>query len=228
MNQLQPDVGRPLLRQLAGFRGYPRGEGQARFVDCLCEISLSVEHALAIIESFDGDFPTLREMRDTALNLRPKFEQKSDQRAEWKAKYGKPDPAWSRRLVTAANVNYSEERRAMLWQSIRDGIFYTETPMGRADLATIDDKDERISAFKFWRQAAQRNLREHPSEVAAFREQLNQTGWDELMVYHWANGEFPPGPVRQQSAVAVLERPIRQADIDAELRKQGREPGMDE
>lgn len=50
MTQVQPTVARSFLRQLSGFRGYPRdAEGEGRFVEVLCEISLSVEHALAIV-----------------------------------------------------------------------------------------------------------------------------------------------------------------------------------
>lgn len=239
MTNLQRDVGRALLRQLSGFRGYPKGEGESRFIDVLCEVSLSVEHALGIVEAFDGDFPTIHEMRDTALNLRPKYEpKKPDQMEQWEKQYGKPDPAWSVRFQEKAagavpSVDpkerkrlHAEEKRVMLWQAIRDGIFYSETPMGRQELAQIDDKDERINAFKFWRQAAQRNERNHASEVAAFREQLQNTGWDELMVYDWANGEFPPAARQSASgAVAVLEKPITEADIRRELRAQGRDSG---
>jgi hypothetical protein len=228
MNALEPTIARSFLRQLSGFRGYPRDSaGEGRFVEVLCEVSISVEHALAITWAFEENFPTIREIRDTALNLRAKFEAKVDQKKEWESKYGKPDLAWYNRISNATNTNYAEERRAMLWQAIRDSIFYTETPMGRADLARIDDKDERINAFKFWRQAAKRNQRDHPTEVEAFRAELEQSGWDELMVYDWAKGEFPPCAVAPSTtgAVAVLERPITAEDINRELRAQGREAG---
>src|ERR1035437_5450477 len=102
MSALQPEVAKAVLRLLSGFRGYPRGEGENRFVLALCEMSLSVEHALGIVEAFDGDFPTIREMRDAALNLRPKFEPKIDQRPEWEKQYGKPDPLWSARFQEKA------------------------------------------------------------------------------------------------------------------------------
>ena len=251
MSNLQPDIGKSLLRQLSGFRGYPKAirladgnldsTGEARFVDCLCEISLSVEHAIAIVDSFDGEFPTIREMRDTALNLRPKFEAKVDERKKWEAKYGKPKPEWSVKFTARATADvgivdaivrkkqHAEESRALLWQAIRDSIYYTETSMGRTDLASIEDKDDRIHAFKFWRQAAQRNQRNHPAECAAFRVELATGGWDKLMDYDWANGTFPPVARQAASgAVAVLERPITQADIDAELRNKKREPGDEE
>jgi hypothetical protein len=222
MNAVQQTVGRGLLRTLSGFRGYPKGEGETRFVDTLCEISVSVEHAASVLLCFDAEFPTIREMRDAALNLRPKFEHPVDQKKEWESKYGKPNLAWSNRISNATNTNYAEER-----QAIRDSIFYTETPMGREDLARIDDKEERINAFKFWRQAAKRNQRDHPTEVEAFRAELKQSGWDKLMVYDWAKGEFPPCAAAPSTTggVAVLERPITAEDINRELRAQGRESG---
>jgi hypothetical protein len=80
-----------LLRELSGFRGYPK-DGESRYIDVLQEISLSVEHARAIVHSFDGEFPTIREMRDVGMNLRLKFQPELNQRAEWEAEYGKPQP----------------------------------------------------------------------------------------------------------------------------------------
>ena len=226
MNALNPTVARAFLRQLSGFRGYPKDSaGEGRFVEVLCEVSISVEHALAIIWAFEENFPTIREIRDTSLNLRVKFEAEIDQKKEWELKYGKPDLEWSNHISIATNANYAAGRRAMRWQAIRDSIFYTEPPMGREDLARIDDRDERINAFKFWRQVAKRNQRVHPTDVEAFRAELEQSGWDKLMVYDWAKGEFPPCAVATTGAVAVLERPITAEDINRELRAQGREAG---
>jgi hypothetical protein len=238
MNALQPAVAKSFLRQLSGFRGYPKDdEAQTRFIEVLCEVSLSVEHALAIIWAFEDQFPTLKEIRDTAFNLRPKFEAKVDQTKQWEKQYGKPKPEWSVRFQEKAagavlSVDpkerkrlHAEEKRAMLWQAVRDAIFYTDTSMGRAELAAIDDKDERINAFKFWRQAAQRNQRDYPAEVAAFRQQLETTGWDELMVYDWANGSFPPVARQSVGAVDVPKNPITAEDVKRELRAQGRDSG---
>jgi hypothetical protein len=195
-------------------------------VDALCEISLSVEHAASTLLCFDGEFPTIREMREAALNLRPKFEAKADQKKEWEAKYGKPDPGWSQRFTEGATANaptldpvarkkqHREERRAMLWQAIRDSIYYTEGPGSRGP-------------DQFWSSAMERHSRNHPVEVAAFRKELEQSSWKELMVYDWARGDWPPAALASASAapVPVLANPITQSDIDAELRRAGREPG---
>ena len=90
MNAVQPEVGRALLGHLQGFRKAPVGPGLNRFAEVLCECSISVEHATAVVDSFDNEFPTLRDIRDTASNLRPKFEAKVDQKKEWEAKYAPP------------------------------------------------------------------------------------------------------------------------------------------
>lgn len=84
-------VGKTILRQLSGFRGYPKeGPGEDYFVNALCECSVSVAHAQAIIAAFDQDFPRLAEMRETAHNLRVKYEPQVDQRKEWEKQYGPP------------------------------------------------------------------------------------------------------------------------------------------
>lgn len=231
MSNVQRDVARPLLRQLSGFRGYPKAirlaeggldtQGEDRFVDCLCEISLSVEHALAIVESFDGEFPTIRELRDTALNLRPKFEAKIDQRKQWEAEYGKPDPGFSARILDTAMGStaidpairkrlHAEESRAMLWQAIRDSLYYTEGPGRRVD--------------QFWAEAAAKHGRNHPQEVAAFRVQLRESGWDVLMAVDWQKPR-PPVHSLKPAPVLIPDKAITQADIDEELRKAGRQPG---
>jgi hypothetical protein len=227
MSAVEFAVGKGLLFQLLGFRKAPQGDGINRFAEVLCESSISVEHAMAVIETFDYEFPTLREIRDTAYNLRPKFEVKADQKKQWEAKYGKPDPMFARRLLGAATVSHVQQRRAMLWQAIRDSIYYTETQMGRLDLSGIEDKDERINAFKFWKSAAVRNQRNHPAECQSFREELDRSDWDELMVYDWARGEFPPCALAPAAPAPtpVLANPITQADINRELERAGREPG---
>jgi hypothetical protein len=225
MNAVQLEVGKALLGNLRGFRKAPVGDGFNRFAEVLCECSISVEHAMAIVETFDYEFPTLRDIRDAAHNLRPRFDAKVDKKKEWEAKYGKPDPAFLRRITGATGANYVQERRAILWQSIRDAIFYTETSMGRQDLASIDDKNERINAFKFWKQAAVNNQRNHPVEVASFCEQLD-SNWDELMAYDWVRGDWPPSALASVALAPVaLANPITQTDVDRELGRVGRESG---
>lgn len=185
MTNLQPAVGRAILRQLSGFKGYPRDEaGETRFVEVLCEASLSVEHAVAVTQAFDGGFPTVKEIRDTAFSLREKFKPKVDPREQWEKEYGKPNPAWSADLsgkaagMTATmdpqvrKQQYIEERRSMLWQAIRDSLYYTEGPGAHGP-------------NDFWNTAMKSHNRKHAPEVAAFRAELAQHGWDELMAFDW-------------------------------------------
>ena len=212
-------VAKVLFEALSGYRGYPKpGPGLDHFIEAFQSSVVSVAHARAVIASFDGIMPTIREIKDAAFNLRPKFETTVDQRKQWEAEYGPPDPIWSENLLrkvkadpVARGRQHVEERRAMLWQAIRDSLYYTEGPAsGRPD--------------EFWARAAESHKRKHPAEVAAFRVQLAESGWDRLMAVDWLKS-MPAAPVRRESAVAVLERPITQADIDKELRAQGREPG---
>jgi hypothetical protein len=217
-------VAKALFQSLSGFRGYPKpGPGEDHFVEAFQFSVVSVAHARAVIASFDGVMPTVREIRDSAFNLRPQFETTVDQRKEWEAKYGPPDPMWSANLVStlagkpdpiARNRQHQEERRAMLWQAIRDSLYYTEGPgSGRPS--------------DFWQAAAEGQKRNHPDEVAAFRLELQQSGWDNLMAYDWAKGSFPPAARRQvaSGAVVVLEHPVTAEDVQREMRAQGREPG---
>ncbi len=99
--------------ELSGFRGYPFNEaGEDRFARELATVSLSVGHARAIVESFEETFPTIKELRDVASNLRPKFEQAENLREIWEMQYGKPDP-----LVLTGEVDTSNVRE--MWKKLR-------------------------------------------------------------------------------------------------------------
>jgi hypothetical protein len=220
-------VAAALFEKLSGFRGFPKpGIGKVRFVQVFQQSVISVDHARAVIATFDDQMPTLREIRDTAYTLRSKFEPPVDQRQQWEKEYGPPDLEWSQRFAEGATATaltvdpaarkrqHQEERRAMLWQAIRDSLYYTEGPgSGRPS--------------DFWQTAMEKHKRNHPDEVAAFRLELQQSGWDNLMAYDWAKGSFPPAARRQgaSGAVVVLEDPITAEDVQRELRAQGREPG---
>ena len=113
---------------------------------------------------------------------------------KWERQYGPPDPAFARNLLKPlTDREHVSDRQAVLWQAIRDSIYYTETPMGRAELARTDDKSERIEAFKFWKEAAKRNQRDHAGEVVAFRVELAQHNWEELMTFDWAKAKEGTG-----------------------------------
>ena len=234
-------VAKALFQALSGFRGYPKpGPGEDHFVEAFQASVVSVAHARAVLASFDGVMPTVREIRDSAFNLRPQFETTVDQRKEWETKYGPPDPMWSANLIgklagksgkidpSERARQHTEERRAMLWQAIRDSLYYTEGP-GKIELDNMLGRDERNFSRGFWRDAARRNAENHPLEVALFRIELETSNWKDLMKFNWEKGPPAPAPLRQPSStVAVLDNPITQADVNRELKAQGREPGENE
>jgi hypothetical protein len=90
---VQQEVALGLIQfHLSGFRAYPPSEaGEKVFARGLQECCVSVAHAEAVLKSFDQSFPTLKELFDTAHNLREKFlppEEPLKQR--WEREYGKP------------------------------------------------------------------------------------------------------------------------------------------
>src|SRR5271166_2163584 len=155
-------VARGFFRLLSGFRGYPKaGPGEDHFIKAFRESVVSVEHAMAVVNAFSNTMPTIQEIRESALNLRPKFEQKVDQTAEWEAKYGKPDTQWASKLLG----NHERAIGAVHWQAIRDSLYYTEGP-GRG------------KPSGFWQEAMERHLATRPNEVAALRAEVAEYGWE--------------------------------------------------
>ena len=75
---LSPQLATALIRGLSGSPGYPfHAEGESRAAAVLMDCSISVEHARAIIEEFEADFPSLEQLRSTAYRLRVKFDPKA-------------------------------------------------------------------------------------------------------------------------------------------------------
>ena len=75
---LTEPVAKSLIRTLSSAPGYPfHPEGEARVAHVLMECSISVEHARAIVEEFEGDFPTMEQIRSTGFRLRAKFDPKA-------------------------------------------------------------------------------------------------------------------------------------------------------
>lgn len=86
--------------ELAGYKGYPKNDaGESRFGRALQSAAISVEHARAILAEFTNEFPSVQQIIDTGLNLRPKFESTISQREQWEREYGKAAPVlidWDR------------------------------------------------------------------------------------------------------------------------------------
>lgn len=173
-----------------------------------------LEQATAIVQeartTWEGGWPEKGGTMRLLCAFRAKFDQSKlgeerqsidskKQKEHWEQKYGSPDPAFASSLLrVATKAEYAETRKAMLWQKVRDCLYY-ESPRGRAALAQIDDKQERIEAYRYWREAVARTRRDHPTEVSAFLAELEQHGWDALMEFEWMKNQAQPDlPPREQ------------------------------
>jgi hypothetical protein len=158
---------------LSGFRGYPPSEmGEKVFARGLQECTISVDHATAVVKKFDERFPTLREIIDTAVNLKPQFEHLESPQQAWQREYGKTVPF-------SMNAAAADET-AMHWQAIRDALYYTEGP-GDLELEKISDAKQRRKDRGFWQDAMAENQRNFAHWVEQVRAELAQFGWDNLM-----------------------------------------------
>lgn len=183
MNALQFPVALTMVRALSGLPGYPRlPEGEAWTADRLCGFVLSVDHARATLAAFEDHFPTLKELRDVADNLRERFAAPQPSEVDrWKAEGATFDPAWSEKLLSklADPAQFAAEMRR---QSIRDALWYTEHPKGRAELEEIHGKAQRSADQKFWDDARRHHEREHADEVQQIRAEMQEPGaWDEYL-----------------------------------------------
>jgi len=90
VNAIVDEVALTLMRsELSGFDGYPTSElGEKRFAREFQNVCVSVDHLRALLAYFDTHFPTVREIRDTAENIKDRFLPKQDLRAEWEKQYG--------------------------------------------------------------------------------------------------------------------------------------------
>jgi hypothetical protein len=196
-----------------------------------------LEQAAAIVEeartTWEGGWPDKGGTMRLFCLFRAKFDRAKlgaerqsidvkKQQEHWEQKYGPPDPAFASSLLrVATKAEHAASRKAMLWQAVRDCLYY-ESPRGRADLAQIEDKNERINAYKHWREAAVRIRRDHPAEVAGFCVELEQYGWDALMRFDWMKTQAQPDlPARSNRVVTIP--PATVADIEAIKAQQERD-----
>jgi len=114
-------VAEGIFRRLSGFRGYPHNPtGEGYFIDAFQCACVSVAHAEAVIASFDELMPTVKEIRDTAANLKPRFLPPSpSQREEWEKQYGPPDPGFYDQVMKQA-ATPQKSRDAELWSKLRE------------------------------------------------------------------------------------------------------------
>jgi hypothetical protein len=117
-------VAQSILRQLSGFRGYPQTkEGESHFVREFQRVCLSVSHAEAIVKSFDSEFPTIKEIRDTAFTLRSKFEHQPTEKEIWEKEFGTPDPEYSARITAQLTAAFAETHPLEAAERTRDDMY---------------------------------------------------------------------------------------------------------
>ena len=90
---------------LAGLRGYSgKDESIAHLARTVQDACVSVDHADAVLRSFDDECPTPREIKDVALNTRDRYlPAQTSQEEQWRKEYGPPDKSFSESLVGAAS-----------------------------------------------------------------------------------------------------------------------------
>lgn len=168
-----------IRRYLSPLRGYNRmPEAESRLVEIVQSVCVSVEHLDAVLETFDTEYPTIREIKETAFNLRERFLPKQPtQREQWEKEYGPPDPEWSRNLLKTATgqvsaidkkAQYKAERYNMRLQALKDSVFYS-TPKGQAEISAIVGERDRLASRRFWAEAIERNEKNYPAQIAAIR-----------------------------------------------------------
>lgn len=190
---VQFDVCKALIqRRLRGFRGAPRSDDDwDTFAEDLQAVAVSVEHVQACLQRFDEEMPTIRQLRDVAMNLRPRFEATPDRVAQWRRDYGKAEPL---------STNPADEL-AMHWQAFRDVLYYSEGPGERKP---------------FWEAALMRDEKMHPESLAFVRRQVVRIGWAAIMKLSASPEPMPytKPNYRRIAALAPAGAPITQADMD--------------
>lgn len=143
----KPNVSRvvatALLRRLSGFKGYPRGNeaGEAVFIEAIQEVCVSVDHARALVDAFDENFPTLREMRDQALSIKARLEPPPDLKKEWEAKYGPPDINFYKQLQKELAERPDVVEHDRMWAAIKQQLkvrIFRDVPIGQCWAAARD------------------------------------------------------------------------------------------
>ena len=195
---------------LEGFQKYPLHR-DSRFLEVFNESIVSVDHGRAVLQKFTISMPTLQDIKDTAFNLRDQFEAREPDEKRWEREYGKPDPNWSKNLVGS----HAQVKSRVLRQAIRDSVYYTEGP-GKFELTQIEDWRQRKADIEFWNRAMSQHCQEHADDMAAFRVELEERGWRELMKEDWASEAIPtPAPDFKRITQADIDRVKQQRDVKA-------------
>jgi hypothetical protein len=192
-----------IKRRLKGFRRAPRADDEwDAFTEELQAAVVSVEHMQAVLQTFDEEMPTIRQIRDVAINLRPKFQTPPDQYAEWRRQFGPP-----------STMRVPVDEMAMHWQAFRDALYYVEGPGDSKSLG-------------FWQASLLADAKDHPDSIAFVRDQARRLGWSAIMGLTSSPEPMPYTPPEwrrrgrgSDRGLALLVAPppgtpITQSDID--------------
>ena len=133
MNAVVRSVSDGIFRhQLEGFDKYPRGRDE-RFLEVFNSCVVSVDHARAVVDAFRVNMPTLQDIIDTALNLRPRFEVTETDREKWEREYGPAQPF----RVDPALLSTSGREIDRLWRDVLN-FLRPRNFDGKGDIQRVD------------------------------------------------------------------------------------------
>lgn len=187
-----------MMRDLSGYKGYPKpidSPGEHHFIRAFQESVISVEHAKAVIDSFDQEFPTVLHIRETAHQLRVRFEPDPLKTKEWEKRYGPPQAF----EVSATLPKGREDDR--MWGQIM-GFLRTTKFDGHGDI-------QRVHIGRCWQIAKHLGYKMNSYQ----QEEINAYE----RIYPASKERLPAKPVpiiqadidnlKTESAVAVEEKP---------------------
>jgi hypothetical protein len=194
-----------LERHLSGYQGYPRtAAGVRRFAQALQSNAISVEHLEAILQCFDQEFPTVREINEVATNLRPKYEPKEDIIEKWKRENEGDSAPFN---------TCPADFMAMHWMAFRDMLYYTEGPGAGLEVFKGDQQG-------YWWESRKLKMdpeKGHAKTIDFIRNQAREMGWAAIMELSASPVPFPyTNPMDRRRKVKGFRsgEAITQRDVD--------------
>jgi hypothetical protein len=190
---------------LAGYRGYPpTPAGERRFAYAVQENCISVGHARATLKAFDEGFPTVRQIYETALNLRPQFEPQEDLIEKWKRENEGDSAPFN---------TCPADFMAMHWMAFRDMLYYTEGPGAGLEVFKGDQQG-------YWWESRKLKMdpeKGHAKTIDFIRNQAREMGWAAIMELSASPVPFPyTNPMDRRRKVKGFSsgEAITQRDVD--------------
>jgi hypothetical protein len=152
---------------------------------------LSVSHAEAVVGVFDEQFPTPKQVKDVAFNLRQKYAPpEPSQREKWEAEYGPPDSAFYENLHREAGRiehkgGYEDEQ---MWRAIKRKLMVTSfanVPWGRI---YSSKRELGFPLGRFEREQADAWDQKHTKKEPATEGPITQADIDQELAKRAVNG----------------------------------------